>query len=110
MTKFEALRSFYNSVIFNGVSNTVKRISNNTQVSINNGILRVTLRRTEVVGLDLKNSRLCINTGGWNTPTTRRTINEALDAFCIRNYSVNCKNGVFQVNGSPAQRYNEYEL
>lgn len=109
MTTFEALQKFYKDCLYNGMVNSSRRISANTKASIKNNIIRVQLYNTEVLGLDLSARRVCINTGGWNTVITRKRINEACEAFGLP-YSVSTKAGVFKINGSPAQRYNEFAL
>lgn len=108
MTTFEALKKFANDVNFNGLATATRRINNNTTASIKNGVIRVTLYNTEIIGIDLNKRLLCINTGGWNTVTTRKRMNDTLTAFNINSFSVSCRAGSFQVNGSPANRYNEY--
>lgn len=54
---------------------------NNTTVVDRNGATVVTLHKTEIVTYDRRKGRVTFNTGGWDTPTTMRRMNEACSQF-----------------------------
>lgn len=63
---------------------------NNTNVMCTNGRIAVTLHRTLVV--DVTPDDITLNTGGWNTVTTRARMNQASAEFGL-GYSVFMKRG-----------------
>lgn len=54
--------------------------------------ISVVYHSTEVFYYNKINDSITLNTGGWNTPTTKRRINQALFHFGFRGYYVFQKN------------------
>lgn len=61
-----------------------------------NGIYSMLYHTTEVVKIDYIKRIVTLNTGGWETTTTKRRMNQAFQE-CDLPYSVNSVKGVWQV-------------
>ena len=57
-----------------------------TTVSTDNGITSVVYHSTPVVKIDWENRIVTLNSGGWNTVTTKLRINQAANQFNLPYY------------------------
>ena len=55
--------------------------TNNTEMRIHDGRTIVRLHSTDIVDIDTKDNTITLNTGGWNTVTTKERMNAVLNAF-----------------------------
>jgi len=58
---------------------------NNTTIHDIDGIVVVTLHNTRIFTYNRKTCTAVLNTGGWNTPTTIRRMNECLHEYGFHN-------------------------
>ncbi len=92
------------------IRNTVSRTSQNTKVSEAGRYVWVRLHQTVIFSYDKVTDTFTLDTGGWNTPTTIRRMNEALREFAPAGAPTVCKRDfaehqtmtlVFGINTTP---------
>lgn len=111
MSRFEEIKKVYNSILNDGIVNTSRKISSNTRINARAGQITVILHDTPVFRLDLTARRVSLNSGGWHTVTTRKVINECLQACGLDSkFNISCRGGYFLINGVKSPAYNDFNI
>ena len=78
-----------------------KKVANNTRLTLyTNGDKVLTLHNTDIIKWDFISGRVVLNSGTWRTTTTKRRINQYINAFTLTDFKVYQKSGVwFVYNG-----------